>query len=142
MRATAITFLIGVLALGGFPGLSGFWSKDAILGRRAGEQKVRRRRSRSGQHDCRRGLTAFYATRMWMLAFAGEPRSEAAAAAHESPAVMTPSLWALATAVGAPSAGYHLAANDRFVSFLARERLGRGWLDELRLAGVAAHWSR
>ncbi|HZD60553.1 MAG TPA: NADH-quinone oxidoreductase subunit L, partial [Anaerolineae bacterium] len=31
MRITAITFIIGGLALAGFPGLSGFWSKDEIL---------------------------------------------------------------------------------------------------------------
>src|SRR3712207_7705460 len=30
------------------------------------------------------GLTAFYMFRLWFLAFAGEPRSEAAGHAHES----------------------------------------------------------
>ena len=31
MPITHVTFFIGCLALAGFPGLSGFWSKDAIV---------------------------------------------------------------------------------------------------------------
>ena len=42
------------------------------------------------------GLTAFYVARMWLLAFWGEPRTEDARHAHESPAVMTLPLWLLA----------------------------------------------
>jgi NADH-quinone oxidoreductase subunit L len=116
MPATAIASGIGVLALAGFPGLSGFWSKDAILTALL----------TSGSPAAWvllvvaivvAGLTAFYATRMWMLAFAGEPRSEAAAHIHESPPVMTLPLWALA--VPSLFLGGYLAAGGRFEAFLS-----------------------
>jgi NADH-quinone oxidoreductase subunit L len=88
---TAWTFLIGSLALAGIPGLSGFFSKDEIL--------------TLTQHDGRNLLyvlglitafmTAFYTFRQFFMVFWGKPRSEAAAHAGESPAVMTIPLWVL-----------------------------------------------
>jgi NADH-quinone oxidoreductase subunit L len=95
MRSTAITCGIGVLALAGFPLLSGFWSKDAIL------SAALENGSPIALFALIVGivvaaLTAFYAVRMWMLAFACDPRSEAAAHAHESPLIMTVPLWILA----------------------------------------------
>ncbi|HEX8681167.1 MAG TPA: proton-conducting transporter membrane subunit, partial [Ardenticatenaceae bacterium] len=90
--ATAWTFLIGALALAGFPLTSGFFSKDEIL--------------TLTQHDGRNLLyviglitafmTAFYSFRQFFLVFAGEPRTEAAEHAAESPPVMTIPLMVLA----------------------------------------------
>ncbi len=87
MPITAVTCLLGALALAGIFPLSGFWSKDEILSAAwfshlpghwfffaAGLVTV--------------FLTAFYMFRLWFLTFAGEPRSEEAAHAHESPWVM------------------------------------------------------
>lgn len=89
---TAWTFLIGGLALAGFPLTSGFFSKDEIL--------------TLTQHDGRNLLyliglitafmTAFYTFRQFFLVFWGQPRTEAAAHAEESPTVMTIPLVVLA----------------------------------------------
>jgi NADH-quinone oxidoreductase subunit L len=95
MPHTAWTCGIGVLALAGFPLLSGFWSKDAILGAAASSENLFARVALIVGVIVA-GLTAFYSVRMWLLAFWGEPRSHAAAEAHESPIVMTLPLWALA----------------------------------------------
>lgn len=74
--------LIGALALGGFPLLSGFWSKDAIL-------------SSSFEYSpllwlvmlAAAALTALYSMRWFVLVFLGEYRGKEHP--HESPAVMT-----------------------------------------------------
>lgn len=115
MRITAVTCGVGVLALAGFPGLSGFWSKDAILGAALGNgSPVALFGLAVGIVVA--GLTAFYATRMWMLAFAGRPRSADAEQAHESPSVMTLPLILLAIPSVALGAWLHLG--HRFPHFL------------------------
>lgn len=85
------TFLIGTLALTGCPGLAGFFSKDEII--LAAYEKF----------PClyaiglvTAALTAFYMTRLVMVAFFGPARTEAAQHPHESPAVMTVPLVILA----------------------------------------------
>jgi NADH-quinone oxidoreductase subunit L len=117
MPVTAWTCLIGVLALAGFPGLSGFWSKDAILG--AALERGRENPLAMAALIVAvvvAGLTAFYSMRMWMLAFAGKPRSEAAEHAHESPGVMTFPLVLLALA--SLGLGWFLHEGGRFTAFL------------------------
>ena len=88
---TFLTFLVGTLALIGFPGFSGFFSKDAIL-LLAYEQ--------SGPIFALGAftalLTAFYMTRLVVVAFFGAPRSDSAAHGSESPMVMTLPLVLLA----------------------------------------------
>jgi proton-translocating NADH-quinone oxidoreductase chain L len=81
MPRTAITMLIGTLAISGVPFFSGFYSKDAILA--AALARV----EDSPQHillfvfpAVGAILTAFYMFRMWLLTFAGEPRGYPAAA--------------------------------------------------------------
>jgi NADH-quinone oxidoreductase subunit L len=96
MPVTAITCLLGALALAGVFPFSGFWSKDEILA--------------AAVHSTTSGhwvffavalfaafLTAFYVFRLWFLTFWGESRSEAARHAHESPPVMTGPLVILGT---------------------------------------------
>ena len=95
MPHTALTCGIGVLALAGFPLLSGFWSKDAILDSAVNSTNPMARVALVVGIVVA-GLTAFYSVRMWVLAFWGAPRTEAAGHAHESPLVMTLPLWALA----------------------------------------------
>ncbi len=96
MKITAITFLIGGLALAGVPPLSGFWSKDEIL--IATYQSGNWLLFLLGIVTA--ALTAFYISRAWLLAFWGSPRGEQAGQAghhvHESPAVMTIPLIVLA----------------------------------------------
>jgi NADH-quinone oxidoreductase subunit L len=85
------TFLLGTLALTGFPLLAGFWSKDAILA-------VALERSPLffwlGVGTAT--LTAFYMLRLVVVAFWGVARSESASHAHESSWVMLVPLVVLA----------------------------------------------
>ena len=93
MPLTFWTFTIGGLALAGLPLVTaGFWSKDAIL---------------SAAYEgsvwpvfvvlaLAALLTAFYVGRQLRLVFFGEPRSEAAADASESPRTMRAPLAVLA----------------------------------------------
>ncbi|MBN2386166.1 MAG: NADH-quinone oxidoreductase subunit L [Anaerolineales bacterium] len=94
MPVTFWTFLIGGLALSGFPVLTaGFWSKDEILADAFGH----------GHWvvfitlAVAAFLTAFYTMRQITLAFFGEPRTRAAAHAQETPWTMTLPLVVLAT---------------------------------------------
>ena len=88
---TFLTFLIGTLALIGFPGFSGFFSKDAILA-------LAFQRSLPifvlGAFTAL--LTAFYMTRLSIVALFGRPRSQVAAQSGESPPVMIVPLMLLA----------------------------------------------
>lgn len=85
------TFLLGMLALIGLPPFAGFFSKDYVL-------------SVAYAYDpiffwvgvLTAALTAFYMTRLVVVAFCGEPRTEAAKHPHESPRVMTIPLIILA----------------------------------------------
>ena len=92
MPITFYTFLFGTLALCGVPIFSGFYSKDSILGL-ALEQK---NFVLFGVAVFVAALTTFYMFRLFFVAFVGNPRSEKAKHAHESPAVMSFPLIALA----------------------------------------------
>src|SRR6201987_5525182 len=110
MRTTFLTYSAGMLALCGFPLLSGFWSKDGILGAAHGWLEG------SGYWYVRVPyfllvlgalLTAFYMTRQMSYVFFGNWRGHGHA--HESPAVMTVPLAILASfavtlgAIGTPA---------------------------------------
>jgi proton-translocating NADH-quinone oxidoreductase chain L len=103
MPVTHATFLIGSLALAGFPLLSGFWSKDQIL-----TALYDAGHGRSTYHSWYFGvyviacltalMTAFYTFRAYFLTFWGEEKvpPEAHGHAHESPPAMTVPLIVLA----------------------------------------------
>lgn len=94
MRATFVTFAIGMMALAGVPFLfSGFWSKEAILHAAHG-WTVSHLPFYVGLAAV--VLTAFYMTRLVAEVFLGAPRSDSARHAHESPATMTIPLVLLA----------------------------------------------
>ncbi|HHW35832.1 MAG TPA: NADH-quinone oxidoreductase subunit L [Bacillales bacterium] len=85
MKLTAPLFLIGTLAISGFPLLSGFFSKDEIL-------IVAWADGRYGLFWLAVGaafFTAFYMFRLFFMVFTGESRGEHGDHAHESPGVMT-----------------------------------------------------
>ncbi len=101
MPITFWTFVIGGLALSGFPLITaGFWSKDGILSGafNSGYWLVFEVLALSAL------LTAFYTMRQITLTFLGEPRTEAARHAHETPCTMTVPLVVLA--VFAVAAGW------------------------------------
>ena len=99
MPHTALTFGIATLAITGFVPLSGFWSKDAILGAALFSHNP----ALEWVGPLAYGLgaaaalgTAFYMTRLYALTFWGKPRTHAAEHAHESSPAMTAPLWILA----------------------------------------------
>jgi NADH-quinone oxidoreductase subunit L len=91
MPVTHATFLIGTLAIIGFPLTAGFFSKDMILAKAFEYGPLA-----WGLLLGAALLTAFYMLRAYTLAFWGEPRSKHASHAHESSALMTVPLMALA----------------------------------------------
>jgi NADH-quinone oxidoreductase subunit L len=94
-RWTAGTFAVGALALAGLFPLVGFWSKDEILY----EAFAHGGALWYGLYTvalATAGVTAFYAGRLLLMAFAGSPRSGGAAHAEESPPVMVAPLVLLA----------------------------------------------
>jgi NADH-quinone oxidoreductase subunit L len=86
MPVTFWTFLIGGFALSGFPLItSGFWSKDEILADAFGHGHW----WVFGTLAIAAFLTAFYTMRQITLTFLGEPRTQEAEHAQETPLTMT-----------------------------------------------------
>ncbi|MFJ2744362.1 NADH-quinone oxidoreductase subunit L [Streptomyces sp. NPDC087440] len=120
MPVTFITFGLGYLALIGFPGLSGFFSKDKIIEAAfaaGGTQGwILGAATLLGA-----GLTAFYMTRVMLMTFFGEKRWQPDADGnephpHESPSSMTIPMIVLA--FGSVFAGAFFGIGDRFVNWL------------------------
>jgi len=99
MPKTYWTFLIGTMALCGVPLFSGFFSKEAIL-----DAALENNLLLFLVAVLVALLTTFYMTRLFVVAFMGEPRSAHAGSALESPSVMTVPLLLLA--VPSVIAGY------------------------------------
>ena len=91
MPLTAITMLIGVLAISGLPFLSGFYSKDSILHLAQEKNAIV-----FGLLVFTAVVTSFYMVRMWRITFMGETQSDAAEKAHEGGLSMTLPLVLLA----------------------------------------------
>jgi NADH-quinone oxidoreductase subunit L len=119
MPITFATMLIAGLSLSGIFPFAGFWSKDAIVAS-----------AYEGHYYLLFGmalltvfLTAFYIFRAIFLAFTGEPRTESAREAAESPGIMTGPMMILAFFaivsgwVGIPE-GFGLPVRDYFSEFV------------------------
>jgi NADH-quinone oxidoreductase subunit L len=134
MPVTFVTFGLGYLAIIGFPGLSGFWSKDKIIeaafAKGGTEGWILGAVTLLGA-----GITAYYMTRVMLMTFFGEKRWQPApdpAAAdvepgaeaapgrmphpHESPRSMTIPMILLA--FGSVFAGGLFSLNSAFVNWL------------------------
>ena len=98
---THVTFLIGALAISGFPLLSGFWSKDEIL--HSAWEKGHPVIYVIGLVTA--FLTAFYMFRLIFGTFYGKSRVDSDVHPHESPAIM----WAPLAILAIPSALIGLA---------------------------------
>ncbi|MFC8076031.1 NADH-quinone oxidoreductase subunit L [Streptomyces sp. NPDC057307] len=120
MPVTFVTFGLGYLAIIGFPGLSGFWSKDKII-----EAAF----AKGGTEGWILGavtllgaaLTAYYMTRVMLMTFFGEKRWQPDAAGnepkpHESPKSMTIPMIVLA--FGSVFAGGLFSIDESFVKWL------------------------
>jgi len=157
MPLTWLTFLIGALALAGFPLTAGFFSKDEILLKAFVFSPWLWALGLATAL-----LTAFYTFRALFVAFTGQPRDwPLYEKAHESPAIMTLPLAVLAilallggvlglpAVLGAPNLiaewlapvfGAHGAAAKHEVS-VAMEWLLLGISAAVALAGIAlAYW--
>jgi NADH-quinone oxidoreductase subunit L len=120
MPLTWATFGLGYLAIIGFPGLSGFFTKDRII------ETAFDKGGTSGYllgalALLGAGITAFYMTRLFLMTFHGERRwsTEGAEAKHphESPTVMTGPMAVLA--VGSVFAGGLFVAGSSMQNWLA-----------------------
>jgi NADH-quinone oxidoreductase subunit L len=107
MPRTFATFAIGTLALTGFPLLSGFFSKDTIL-----LAAYHQNKGVFAAGLLTSLLTAFYMTRLFVVAFLGTPRSESAGHAHDCAEAMTVPLMILA--VLSVIAGYEFFSKSLF----------------------------
>ena len=96
MPVTFLTFAMGYLAIIGFPGFSGFWSKDKIIESALADNLLVGVLAMIGA-----GITGFYMTRLMLMTFFGSERWGVDADGHrvhphESPKVMTVPLMVLA----------------------------------------------
>ncbi|MEU5096911.1 NADH-quinone oxidoreductase subunit L [Streptomyces sp. NPDC020996] len=137
MPITFVTFGLGYLAIIGFPFLSGFYSKDAII-EAAFAKGGTEGWILGGVALLGAAITAFYMTRVMLMTFFGEerwrhaptpspaePGVEPAAETHgdhtephphESPNVMTIPMIVLA--VGSVAGGFFFHLGDRFLNWL------------------------
>ncbi|TXJ75124.1 NADH-quinone oxidoreductase subunit L [Streptomyces lavendulae] len=120
MPITFITFGLGYLAIIGFPGLSGFFSKDKII-EAAFAKGGTEGWILGGAALVGAAITAFYMTRVMLMTFFGEKRWQPDAEGHEphpheSPAVMTIPMIVLA--VGSVLGGAFFSIGDRFLKWL------------------------
>lgn len=120
MPVTFATFGLGYLAIIGFPFLSGFYSKDAIIEAafaKGGTQGW----ILGGVALLGAAITAFYMTRVMLMTFFGEKRWQPDAEGHEphpheSPKIMTIPMIVLA--VGSVFGGFFFHLGDRFLNWL------------------------
>jgi NADH-quinone oxidoreductase subunit L len=113
MPLTFWTMTAAVLAISGAPGLSGFFSKDAILASAFAAGGLGKLLWFVGVVTAM--LTAFYMFRLWYLTFMGESRNHEVHA-HESPVSMTGPLVLLALL---SVCGGWIAIGGRFYEFLS-----------------------
>ncbi|WP_030697614.1 NADH-quinone oxidoreductase subunit L [Streptomyces albidoflavus] len=120
MPVTFVTFGLGYLAIIGFPGLSGFWSKDKIIeaafAKGGAEGWILGAVTLLGA-----ALTAYYMTRVMLMTFFGEKRWQPDAQGnephpHESPKSMTIPMIVLA--FGSVFAGGLFSFGDSFIKWL------------------------
>jgi len=146
LPVTFLTFAMGYLAIIGFPGFSGFWSKDKIIEVAFAESLLAGLAALLGA-----GITAFYMTRLMLMTFFTSKRWDDDVHPHESPRVMTVPLivlaalsvlggfllfgnwiveW-LAPVVGAEEEGHHLPFSPIMMTLIVTAVVA---------AGVALGW--
>jgi NADH-quinone oxidoreductase subunit L len=91
MPITFYTFACGYLAIIGFPGFAGFWSKGKIIDAAFSDAWYVGVLAVLGA-----GITAFYMTRLMIMTYLGQKRWKKGVHPHESPSIMTVPLVILA----------------------------------------------
>ncbi|WP_058047641.1 NADH-quinone oxidoreductase subunit L [Streptomyces roseifaciens] len=120
MPVTFVTFGLGYLAIIGFPGLSGFFSKDKII-EAAFAKGGTEGWILGGAALLGAAITAYYMTRVMLLTFFGEKRWQPDERGelphpHESPRTMTVPMIVLA--FGSVFAGGLFSIDDTFLKWL------------------------
>ncbi|MGZ5368083.1 NADH-quinone oxidoreductase subunit L [Aeromicrobium sp.] len=128
MPVTFLTFAMGYLAIIGFPGFSGFFSKDKIIEAAFGHNVWIGLGALLGA-----GVTAFYMTRLMIMTFTSEKRWRDDVHPHESPKVMT---WPLIVLAALSALGGVLAIGDWIGDFLAPV-VGAAPHEELPMPAIA-----
>jgi NADH-quinone oxidoreductase subunit L len=146
MPVTAVTFGLGYLAIIGFPGFAGYFSKDLII-----EAAFNRPGWTGwlfgGIALFGAGLTAFYMSRLYFLTFLGKSRWTDDVYPHESPRSMTVPMIVLA--IGSVAGGFAMEALGLFEwlnpvfglapdEHLHAERLSAATVTAMTLVVVAA----
>jgi NADH-quinone oxidoreductase subunit L len=115
MPVTFVTFLFGYLAIIGFPGFAGFFSKDKIIeaafDKGGPEGWILGILALAGA-----GLTAFYMSRLMIMTFFGRRRWAKDVHPHESPSVMTGPMVVLA--IGSLVSGFLLVLGASLQHYL------------------------
>ena len=130
LPVTFLTFAMGYLAIIGFPGFSGFWSKDKIIETAFTENVWVGLAALLGA-----GITAFYMTRLMLMTFFTDKRWEPDVHPHESPKVMTIPLIVLAAL---SVLGGFLLLGDWIVDFLGPV-VGEHAHEDPPIPALAAH---
>ena len=119
MPITFVTFGLGYLAIIGVPPFAGFYSKEGIISAAfdVGSEGSPIGYLLGAVALLGAGLTAFYMTRVMILTFFGPERWGDDAHPHESPAIMTAPM--IAIAVGSVLSGALLAIGGRLQDWLA-----------------------
>ncbi|MFF5108399.1 NADH-quinone oxidoreductase subunit L [Streptosporangium sp. NPDC000509] len=112
MKVTAATFIVGYLAIIGFPLLSGYFTKDGIIETAMHHDPILGWLAVLGA-----GITGFYMSRMVFMTFFGKKRWADDAHPHESPSVMTVPLILLS--IGSIVLGAFMILDNRLMRFLA-----------------------
>ncbi len=131
MPVTFGCFLMGYLAIIGFPGFAGFFSKDKII-EAAFDEGGGRGYTFGTVALLGAGVTAFYMSRLMIMTFFGEKRWTDDVHPHESPVVMTGPMVLLA--VGSVFSGFLLTLNGSLQHWLGPV-LGEG--DEVGLHTIS-----
>ena len=121
MPVTFLTFAMGYLAIIGFPGFAGFWSKDKII-----ETAFAQNSWSASAPWSVPASPAFYMTRLMLMTFFTKKRWEQDVHPHESPKVMTVPADRAGRAVGPrrPAAAQRL--DRRLAGTGGRARRARG----------------
>jgi NADH-quinone oxidoreductase subunit L len=150
MKWTTFTFTVGFLAIAGIPPLAGFWAKGDVLENAYAHYKVL-----WALGLLTAVLTAYYMSRLQILAFGDDPRWDkigpngepAHHTPHESPWVMRLPLVILAVAaffagaLNLPWVHHYSLSNflaPVFAGSLYNDHLGRGAVWALSLTDIAA----
>jgi NADH-quinone oxidoreductase subunit L len=143
---TAYAMLIGVLAISGVPFLSGWASKEYILGPSLSYWHYRDDPLKFTDiyvfvPILGSILTSYYMLRMWILVFLGSPRSDEAANSHESDSILLVPLILLSFLTLTAGISFHFwDAHESYIPNMLKESAVAGHTSYIRLNVFSNYW--